>query len=213
MKRFALAAIGAIFVCGMGLNNPARAGTVDIIFHKPAGVNIKDVQIRLIGSSSDCLVTSVSAAATCVIQDVFVPSTRLFRFEWGRSQTNPLQVLYAWIYLDGTFADVDVDIPAHNVTFEGDGYPAVSIGGITSRLAESSVQNSKLNVKFDDHRQIAFVGASGTATVPMLDGCYSIYAAPYSACPGNSCTKVFLEYPVCVGGDPDHVQLVPFVAP
>lgn len=205
----------AAAVAGLAFAAQAHAGTVDVYFHKPVGINITHVQIRLIGSPSTCLVDSGSPAATCKIADVFVPSTRLFRFEWVRNQTDPLQVMYAWIRLEGAFADIDVDIPAHNVTFNGDGYPAVSIGGIPARLAESSAQNSRLNQKFDDHIQIAFVGAVGTATVAMLDGCYSVYAAPYSACPGNSCVKVWLEHPLCVGGEPGDATpiVVDFDAP
>lgn len=211
----------------VGLVSQVQAGVkVDIVFKNPGYtyngattttcddggpgypsdcVNLGNVRIYLVSSNESCWLTNGNKA--CKFEDVqsgYGP--KLFRFEWMADIGRPGQVVDAWIHIPDTSTWNQTwvyDVPAHNVVFTSD-VGNRDIGMIAQSIVGDRRGNSIINAKSDPVILLKgnLTGGLNEVNVPMLDGCYTVYYYPDNTCPGNSCSRNYLEYPVCVGGAP-----------
>lgn len=138
---------------------------------------------------------------------------KLFRFEWRWEELGrPFQVIDSWIDVPNTTTwnqTLIYNIPAHNVVFTSD-VGNRDIGFMSSSFIGDRRDRSIINKKSDPVLLLKgnLTGGLTPKNVPMLDGCYTVYYYDDNTCPGNSCSRNYLEYPVCVGGAPGAVNEV-----
>lgn len=209
-------------VLTMGLAGPVLAqAKVAIVFKNPgytysgvttttcAGdpsdcVNLSDVEIWSESTNQTCLMTNGNKS--CKFEDVQSGGAKLFRFEWRRSISRPGQIVDVWIDVPNTPVWGQTwlyDVPAHNVVFTSD-VGNRDIGMIPQSVVGERRQNSIINKWQDDVILLKgnLPGGDTPTNVAMLDGCYSIYYYADNTCPSPCCTcsRNYLDKPLCVGG-------------
>jgi hypothetical protein len=133
-------------------------------------------------------------------------SPKLFRFEWRADIGRPAQVVDAWIDVPSTNTWNQTwvyDVPSHNVVFTSD-VGNRDIGMISQGIVGDRRELSIINKKTDAVILLKgnLTGGGSFTNVAMLDGCYAVYYYADNTCPGDSCSRNYLDYPLCVGGGP-----------
>ena len=178
--------------------------------HPSDCVNLGNVRIYRVGTDESCWMTNGNKS--CKFEDVqsgFSP--KLFRFEWRADIARPAQVVDSWIDVPNTNTHNQTwiyNVPAHNVVFTSQ-VGNRDIGMISQSIVGDRRQNSRINKKSDAVILLKgnLTGGMTPKNVPMLDGCYTVYYYADNTCPGNSCVRNYLDYPVCVGGIEDVGEL------